>query len=570
LLLTAAARAGWVGEPIISDNVARAETWNSALDTLSRESFDALVADLTDPTILETLRALHQAGHILTHAADGIAVVDFDLKIRWANPAFQRLCEGQAIGRGFYEALGSPEGTGSEFCPFHTALACRDDPHPEDEAIVCVSERLHCRDNRHLDIHITPLDTDPFARLPQTIEHDGPRFVALCHDATALVQKQQKLDALHRAGRELAALGSVPLANLDVAGRVELLKSNIRRLIRDLLHFEVIEIRLIERTNGRLIPLLQDGLTSEAATRELFARPEDNGVTGFVAATGNSYLCPDTLADSLYLTGASGARSSLTVPLRYADQIVGTLNVESPKPGTFGEEDLQFAEIFSHAVAAALHTLDLLSAEKTFGASQSIEAVNREVALPVDDILADATTLLERYVGHGPEVADRINKILANARLIKQSIVKVGEDLGTQPLPSAIRFPTEPVLKGIRVLVADNDDRVRRHAHQLIGRWGGIVETARDGQEALTMARLTNYDAIVADIRLPGLFGAEAYQALRQVRPDARVILMAGYGYDPGHSLVKARQEGLKHVLYKPFRVDQFRDALTGLGKDQG
>jgi hypothetical protein len=40
---------------------------------------------------------------------------------------------------------------------------------------------------------------------------------------------------------------------------------------------------------------------------------------------------------------------------------------------------------------------------------------------------------------------------------------------------------------------------------------------------------------------------------------------MTGYGYDPGHSLVKARQEGLRHVLFKPFRVDQLRDALMNL-----
>jgi hypothetical protein len=37
---------------------------------------------------------------------------------------------------------------------------------------------------------------------------------------------------------------------------------------------------------------------------------------------------------------------------------------------------------------------------------------------------------------------------------------------------------------------------------------------------------------------------------------------MTAYGYDPSHSIVKARQEGLRFVLYKPFRVDQLLDAL--------
>jgi CheY-like chemotaxis protein len=111
-------------------------------------------------------------------------------------------------------------------------------------------------------------------------------------------------------------------------------------------------------------------------------------------------------------------------------------------------------------------------------------------------------------------------------------------------------------------LVADNDERVRRTAHGLLGRFGCTVETARDGKEALTMARLGAYDAILADIRLPDLSGYDVFCGLRSAQPKARVILMTAYGYDPSHSLVKARQEGLHAVLYKPFRVDQLIDAL--------
>jgi DNA-binding response OmpR family regulator len=76
------------------------------------------------------------------------------------------------------------------------------------------------------------------------------------------------------------------------------------------------------------------------------------------------------------------------------------------------------------------------------------------------------------------------------------------------------------------------------------------------------MARLSTYDAVLADIRLPDLCGYDAFLRLREAQPKARVILMTAYGYDPSHSIVKARQEGLRFVLYKPFRVDQLLDAL--------
>jgi len=62
---------------------------------------------------------------------------------------------------------------------------------------------------------------------------------------------------------------------------------------------------------------------------------------------------------------------------------------------------------------------------------------------------------------------------------------------------------------------------------------------------------------MLADIRLPDMGGYEVYSALRKAQPAAQVILMTGFGYDATHSIVKAKQDGLKYVLYKPFRVDQ-------------
>jgi CheY-like chemotaxis protein len=171
--------------------------------------------------------------------------------------------------------------------------------------------------------------------------------------------------------------------------------------------------------------------------------------------------------------------------------------------------------------------------------------------------------VLDRYIGHDPEIADKLRRILAGARSIKACIQQVGENIAPSAAPAPAGSLSAPSLKGQRVLVVDNDDRVRRSAHSLLGRWGCIVETARDAREAITMARLGNYDAILADIRLPDLSGYEVYRSLREAAPRARVVLMTGYGYDPSHALVKARQDGLRHVLFKPFRVDQLLVALA-------
>ena len=65
------------------------------------------------------------------------------------------------------------------------------------------------------------------------------------------------------------------------------------------------------------------------------------------------------------------------------------------------------------------------------------------------------------------------------------------------------------------------------------------------------------YDVIIADIRLPDMNGYEFMLKLREIMDPVPLVLMTGFGYDPTHSIVKARQAGLQAVLYKPFRVDQ-------------
>ena len=120
------------------------------------------------------------------------------------------------------------------------------------------------------------------------------------------MHQQQKLAAIHQAGMELADLTPTELLHMSVEERIELLKSNILHFTRDLLHFDVVEIRLLDQKTGRLEPLLSWAWSREAAARELFAQPQNNGVTGFVAATGKSYLCEDTTEDPLYLAGRQG------------------------------------------------------------------------------------------------------------------------------------------------------------------------------------------------------------------------------------------------------------------------
>jgi len=485
-----------------------------------------------------------EAGGILEQLPDGVVLLSTDLQILWNNTRFQTMTrrDPSLVGQNFYQAFGSPEILGPDFCPFHTALGTGE----------CSRSTLHVGEKSYFTVDVKPVfrttaDTGNIAYL-----------VLIVRDVSQEVLQRQKLNAIYQAGLELGDLTPDEILEMPFSDRIELLKSKILHYTQDLLEFETVEIRLVDKRTKKLEPLLAVGMQPDAEGRALYAEPQDNGVTGFVAATGKSYLCEDTENDPLYVPGAKGARSSLTVPLILHDDVLGTFNVESRRPGAFDDNDLQFLELFSREVAVALNTLELLAAEKMTTATESTERILRGVANPVDEILNDTAWLLERYIGHDPDVCDRLQHVLQRTREIKQMIHKVGESLAppSTHTPIAVR-PLRPKLQHKRILVVDSDASVRQAAHELLERVGCDVETAHNGEEAFLMVRRFSYNAVIADIRLPDMTGYDCYRQLRDINDDLPVILMTGFGYDPSHSIVKARQMGLKAVLYKPFRLDQ-------------
>lgn len=539
-----------------TDDVVVVQSPMRALALLARQEFAGVF--VTSKYLREALQIgkLLQNEEILEGMPDGVVLLDSDNSILWSNG---RLCQWsgrkKVAGANFYTVLGSPEILGPDFCPFHTALATGRG----------TSSTLRSGDSRFFHIHAAPV---------REVDSPPRHLIVTVRDITHEMHQQQKLAAIHRAGMELADLAPDELSQMTIPERIELLKANVLHYTRDLLNFDVVEVRLLDQKTGRLEPLLSQGMEPEAATRVLCAQPQNNGVTGFVAATGKSYLCEDTTEDPLYLEGARDAQSSLTVPLVLHDEVIGTFNVESPEPRAFGESDLQFLEIFSRDVAVALNQLELLVAEKASTAAESCEAIHRAVALPVDEILNEAVNVMERYIGHEPEVVERLQRILRNARDIKQVIQMVGQKMApAQAHPHAVKIEERPALQDRRVLVVDADENVRSAAHALLERYGCVVETAHDGAEAVYMVRAMTdggYDVMIADIRLPDMTGYEFMLKLQRLMDPVPLVLMTGFGYDPGHSIVKARQAGLQAVLYKPFRLDQLLETVEQIIQSPG
>lgn len=79
-----------------------------------------------------------------------------------------------------------------------------------------------------------------------------------------------------------------------------------------------------------------------------------------------------------------------------------------------------------------------------------------------------------------------------------------------------------------RILLADDDARVREALADLLAAWGYEVETAQDGVEALEKARLFNPALVISDLRMPRMGGAELVRELRLRHSASPVIIFSG------------------------------------------
>jgi two-component system NtrC family response regulator len=110
------------------------------------------------------------------------------------------------------------------------------------------------------------------------------------------------------------------------------------------------------------------------------------------------------------------------------------------------------------------------------------------------------------------------------------------------------------------VLLADDDESLRRVQEYQLTKAGFVVTTCADGRAALDEFRENLHDLVVTDIRMPGLDGLELLERLRAISPETPVIVITGHG--TVDTAVQAMKEGAFDFLTKPFPTDKLRLTL--------
>lgn len=393
------------------------------------------------------------------------------------------------------------------------------------------------------------------------------RMAVVVRDITASRRAMRKLDAIDRAGVELVRLDAEAVRNQNTYQRIKLMEEKIVQLMHDVLNYDHFAIFLIDQSRQKLELVISAGLPHEIHDLDLSPEQEGSGISGYVAATGKTYVCRDAASDERFIPGLAGAKSSCTVPLWMNDKVIGIMDVESQSSGEFADSERQFLEIFARYIAIALHMLDLLVVERSATNLSVSGRVGGELEEPLADIMNEIDALSDTMID--PEKAGHLSRIREDVEAIRNRIANVAA--GPQTLLGVDRALSEkmidPILKGKRALVADDEQKICKVIGAVLRARGCDADVVMDGQaaiEALTRAHESGakYDIVISDIRMPSRNGYEVFSAAKQLDADIPVILMTGFGYDPHHSIVRASQEGMSSVLFKPFDIEQLIEAM--------
>jgi PAS domain S-box-containing protein len=106
------------------------------------------------------------------------------------------------------------------------------------------------------------------------------------------------------------------------------------------------------------------------------------------------------------------------------------------------------------------------------------------------------------------------------------------------------------------ILVADDDEYMRRVTKTALERQGYEVLTASDGPQCLELFRqhMERIVLVILDMTMPSLSGEETFRKLRQIQPEVRVLLTSGYNEQDATNHFVGK--GLAGFLQKPFRMD--------------
>jgi two-component system response regulator HydG len=111
-----------------------------------------------------------------------------------------------------------------------------------------------------------------------------------------------------------------------------------------------------------------------------------------------------------------------------------------------------------------------------------------------------------------------------------------------------------------RILIVDDDPAIRDACFQVLTRAGYEADLAANPKEALDLISRYEFDAVLLDLKMPGMHGLELLKQIKEANPQVEVIIITAYG--TVQNAVEAMKLGAGDFLQKPFGPEELRLAV--------
>ena len=109
--------------------------------------------------------------------------------------------------------------------------------------------------------------------------------------------------------------------------------------------------------------------------------------------------------------------------------------------------------------------------------------------------------------------------------------------------------------KNASILIADDNINFCKTMSFVLEKKGYAVTTAKDGPEAIQKVKEKSFDIIFMDIKMPLMDGVQTYKRIKEIRPEAVVVMMTAYSVED--LVQEALREGAYGIIYKPLDIEK-------------
>jgi len=303
-------------------------------------------------------------------------------------------------------------------------------------------------------------------------------LTTLANQAAIALENARLFTEMRRRVRELRLLHDVGLATASGVRLEETLQAAAVALAVEL-EGNNVALMLLDPESGTLRMEASVGYPPDAV-KGLHLRLGE-GITGWVAQHGEPALVPDVRLDPRYYEGAPDTRSELCVPLVADSRVIGVLNIESPQPDVFTDDDrrllstlasnltvlIERARLFEEVEAArnesqqraeALEEANVRLRELDRLKSEFLANMSHELRTPLNSIIGFSEVLIDGLVG---EMTGEQKECLENVHSSGHHLLALIDDVLDLSKIEAGRMELEPATFDVAELLAEVQATIR-------------------------------------------------------------------------------------------------------------